>query len=83
MLKAIHNNVVLQKESSTMNKGIYMPHVENDAYVVLGIGEEVSTVKVGQKVIIKEQPKKVILGLDEYYICPIENIIAIWEDENE
>ncbi len=83
MLKAIHNNVVLQKESSTAKKGIYLPNVDNDAYVILGVGEEVSTVKVGQKVIIKEQPKKVVMGFDEYYICPVENIIAIWEDENE
>lgn len=83
MLKAIHNNVILQKETSTTNKGIYMPNVDNDTYVILCVGEEVSTVKTGQKVIINEKPKKIIKGLDEYYICPVENIIAIWEDENE
>lgn len=81
MVKAIHNNVVLQKENyKTSNNGIYMPKNESDCYVVLNVGPEVSTVKVGAKVVINNKP---ILFTDagcDYYIVSIDNIIAVVED---
>lgn len=83
MLKAIHNNVILQKKSVSSKNGIYMPNTDNDIYVVLHVGEEVSTVRSGQTVITKENPKKVMMGFEEYYICIVENIMAIVEEENE
>lgn len=83
MLKAIHNNVILQKKSSSANNGIYMPNTDNDTYVILHMGEEVSTVKNGQIVITKDNPKKVTVGFEEYYICTVENIMAIVEEKDE
>ncbi len=83
MLKAIHNNVILQKTSFSSNKTIIMPNVDNQIYVVLHVGSEVSTIKIGQMVVVKETPKKITINFDEYYICPVENIMAIWEEENE
>ncbi len=83
MLKAIHDNVILQKTSFSSNKTIIMPNIDNQIYVVLNIGSEVSTIKVGQMVVVKEAPKKIAINYDEYYICSVENIVAIWEEENE
>ncbi len=83
MLRAIHNNVVLQKKTLTASKGIYMPSADDDIYVILHIGEEVSTVKINQTVVLKELPKKISINLEEYYICSVDNIMAIVEEENE
>lgn len=77
MIKAIHNNVILKSNKNTKTNGIYMPSNGNDSYVVLHIGPEVSTVKVGQIVVLDKLPKLFKDGMDEYYITNIENIIAI------
>lgn len=80
MIKAIHDNVVLKTNKSTKSSGIYMPSNGNDSYVVLNVGPEVSTVKVGQIVVLDKLPKLFKDGMDEYYITNIENIIAIVEE---
>ena len=80
MIKAIHDNVVLKTNKNTKSSGIYMPSNGNDSYVVLNLGPEVSTVKVGQIVVLDKLPKLFKDGMDEYYITNIENIIAIVEE---
>ncbi len=80
MIKAIHDNVVLKTNKNTKSSGIYMPSNGNDSYVVLNVGPEVSTVKVGQIVVLDKLPKLFKDGMDEYYITNIENIIAIVEE---
>lgn len=80
MIKAIHDNVVLKTNKNTNSSGIYMPSNGNDSYVVLNVGPEVSTVKVGQIVVLDKLPKLFKDGMDEYYITNIENIIAIVEE---
>lgn len=80
MIKAIHDNVVLKTNKNTKSSGIYMPSSGNDSYVVLNVGPEVSTVKVGQIVVLDKLPKLFKDGMDEYYITNIENIIAIVEE---
>ena len=83
MIKAIHNNVVLQKKVKQRQKGIYMPSMEDDSFIVLNVGPEVSTIKVGNEVIVDKNPKQFKLGMNEYYITSIENIIAIVEENHE
>lgn len=80
MIKAIHNNVVLQKKVVTSSSGIYMPTNSCDIYVVLNIGPEVSTVKVGQNVVLDKTPKLVKEGMEEYYITCVDNILAYVEE---
>lgn len=83
MIKAIHNNVVLQKKTNQMQGGIYMPKSGDDSFIVLNVGPEVSTIKIGSVVILKEKPQTFNDGLKEFYITNIDNIIAIVEEENE
>ena len=45
MLKAIHQNIVLQKVEKTNSRGIFMPGLSNDIYLVLNIGEDVKSIK--------------------------------------
>ena len=40
MIKAIHNNVVLQKKVKQGQKGIYMPSMGDDSFIVLNVGPE-------------------------------------------
>ena len=83
MIKAIHNNVVLQKKVKQRQKGIYMPSMGDDSFIVLNVGPEVSTIKVGNEVIVDKNPKQFKLGMNEYYITSIENMIAIVEENHE
>lgn len=83
MIKAIHNNVVLQLKTNQMQGSIYMPKSSDDSFIVLNIGSEVSTIKIGSVVILREKPQKYNDGLNDYYITPVDNIIAIVEDTNE
>ena len=83
MIKAIHNNVVLQKKVKQGHKAIYMPSMGDDSFIVLNVGPEVSTIKVGNEVIVDKNPKQFKLGMNEYYITSIENIIAIVEENHE
>ena len=83
MIKAIHNNVVLQKKVKQGQKGIYMPSMWDDSFIVLNVGPDVSTIKVGNEVIVDKNPKQFKLGMNEYYITSIENIIAIVEENHE
>lgn len=55
MVKAIHNNVVLQKKVKQGQKGIYMPNIGDDSFIVLNVGPEVSTIKVGNEVILRQK----------------------------
>ncbi len=80
MIKAIHDNVVLQKRDLTSSSGIFMPTNSSDSFVVLNIGPEVSTVKVGQIVVLKDAPKLFNESMKEYYITNVNNIIAIVEE---
>ncbi len=80
MIKAIHDNVVLQKRDLTSSSGIFMPANYSDSFVVLNIGPEVSTVKVGQIVVLKDAPKLFNESMKEYYITNVNNIIAIVEE---
>ena len=52
MLKAIHQNIVLQKVEKTNSRGIFMPGLSNDIYLVLNIGEDVKSIKVNNKVVL-------------------------------
>lgn len=83
MVKAIHNNVVLQKEVHQSVRGIYMPTNSNDSFIVLNVGPEVSTVKVGNKVILNKEPLTYKEENQMYYITSIDNIVAIVEDQDE
>lgn len=83
MIKAIHNNVVLQKKTNQMHGGIYMPKNGDDSFIVLNVGPDVSTVKVGTVVILKDKPQSYNDGLNELFITNIENVVAIVEEENE
>ena len=83
MVKAIHNNVVLQKKVKQGQKGVYMPNIGDDSFIVLNVGPEVSTIKVGNEVILDKNPKQFKLGINDYYITSIENIIAIVEENHE
>lgn len=83
MLKAIHQNVVLQKVEKTNSRGIFMPGLSNDIYLVLNIGEDVKTIKVNSKVVLEKDPKKVQLDLNDYYLTSEENIMAVVVDEHE
>ena len=55
----------------------------DDSFIVLNVGPEVSTIKVGNEVIVDKNPKQFKLGMNEYYITSIENIIAIVEENYE
>lgn len=83
MLKAIHNNVVLSKCENTSPKGIFIPSTSNVTYIVLNVGNDVTTVNINQKVVLDKEPKKIQIELTDYYITSEQNIIAIVEDENE
>ena len=83
MINAIHNNVVLQKKVKQGQNGIYMPSMGDDSFIVLNVGPEVSTIKVGNEVIVDKNPKQFKLGMKENYITSIENIIAIVEENHE
>ena len=83
MVKAIHNNVVLTKKEQQKVNGIYMSNMGEDAYVVLNVGSEVSTIKVGETVVLKNAPTLYLHNNQKYYITNIENIIAIVEESNE
>lgn len=84
MVKAIHDNVVLEKKTNQVTKGIYMPFsFKDECFIVLNVGPEVSTVKAGMLVILKEKPLSFNDGTKEIYITNIENVIAIVEEENE
>lgn len=80
MVKAIHNNVVLQKEVSNATNGIYMPNSSCDSFVVVNVGPEVSTVKAGNKVVLNKEPLVYKEKGQVYYIVNIDNIVAIVED---
>ena len=77
MIKAIHKNVILKSNKNTKTNGIYMPNSGSDSYIVLHVGPEVSTVKVGEIVVLDKLPKLFKDGMDEYYITNIENVIAV------
>lgn len=83
MIKAIHNNVVLQKRNITNSCGIYMPSNNSDSYIILNVGSDVSTVKTGQIVILNQTPKLYNENNVDYFITSVENIIAIVEDKDE
>lgn len=83
MLKAIHNYVVLQKKECKSEGKIYMPSTDSPVYVVLSVGENVSTIEVGQEVILQENPQLFQQGMKEYYITSIEYISAIVERDDE
>ena len=51
--------------------------------MIVLLGPEVSTIKVGNEVIVDKNPKQFKLGMNEYYITSIENIIAIVEENHE
>lgn len=82
MIKAIHNNVVLQKSKARAEGDLYAKYGD-DSFIVLNVGPEVSTIKVGNEVIVDKNPKQFKLGMNEYYITSIENIIAIVEENHE
>ena len=67
MLKAIHQNIVLQKVEKTNSRGIFMPGLSNDIYLVLNIGEDVKSIKVNNKVVLEKDPKKIIRLYKEGY----------------
>ncbi|MCM1513558.1 MAG: hypothetical protein NC090_01020 [Anaeroplasma bactoclasticum] len=79
MLKAIHNYVVLQKKECKQEGKIYMPSTDSPVYVVLSVGENVSHIEVGQKVVLQEKPQLFQQGMKEYYIISAEYISAIVE----
>lgn len=60
-----------------------MPSMGDVSFIVLNVGPEVSTIKVGNEVIVDKNPKQFKLGMNEYYITSIENIIAIVEENHE
>ncbi len=82
MIKAIHNNVVLEKKEPKQSSGIYMVSSGSSCYVVINTGNEVSTVKAGDTVVIKELSllKEHHYNNTKYFITNIDNIIAIVED---
>ncbi len=83
MLKAIHQNIVLQKVEKTNSRGIFMPGLSNDIYLVLNIGEDVKSIKVNNKVVLEKDPKKIQLDLTDYYLTSEENVMAIVEEDHE
>ena len=80
MVKAIHNNVVLEKKDTKQVNGIYIPNAKSDCFVVLNVGSQVTTVNCGDTVILKDKPLEYTEGSVKYYITNIENIIAVVED---
>lgn len=80
MIKAIYNNVVLQKKDSSTINGIYIPTSTTNTYQVISVGETVKTIKVGNFVILKDNPQLYKENNNEYYIIDASNILAIVEE---
>ena len=82
MLKAIHQNIVLQKVEKTNSRGIFMPGLSNDIYLAL-TNQAVKSLKVNNKVVLEKDPKKIQLDLTDYYLTNEENVMAIVEEDHE
>ena len=83
MIKATRNNVILQKKVEQGQKGIYMPNMGDDSYIVLDIGVDVLSIQVGNEVVLDKSPKLFKFKMQDYYITNVDNIIAIVEVDYE
>ena len=57
-----------------------MPNEHNDFYVVVAQSDDIKINLVNKSVFVKEGLIKVEYSNKEYYLCPVEKILAVVED---
>lgn len=79
MIKPINNNVLLQTKNNN-NSLIFMPNEHNDFYVVVAQSDDIKINLLNKSVFVTEGLIKVEYSNKEYYLCPVEKILAVVED---
>ena len=81
MLRPIHENILLKEVKQVSAQGIYMPTSQDVFYEVVGIGQLVEGVKVGDKVVLAtENIKKIVTAGITYFLTQEKNVLAVWEE---
>lgn len=81
MIKPLNNNVLVKSISETMANGIYLPSSNSFTYEVIGVGQKVLDINVGDKVIVNtEFLKEIKFNNQVSYLIKYDYILAIVED---
>ncbi len=79
MIKPVNKNVLLKRKMNQKSI-IIMPEEHNDFYVCLSQGNNVLLDLVNKTVFVKEGLIKVEYENEEYYLCDVDNILAVVEE---
>lgn len=81
MIKPLDKYVLVKPKEMKTIGGIYLPQMDTDYFMVIGVGKNVVELKVGNTVIINQASSKQIKYQNEnYYLVKEENILAIVEE---
>ena len=81
MIKPLDKYVLVKPKEMKTSGGIYLPQMNTDYFVVIGVGKNVIELKIGNTVIINQAASKQIKYQNEnYYLIKEENILAVVEE---